>query len=246
VIKNRRTPLNSRGFTLIELLVVIAIIAILAAILFPVFAQAREAARKSTCTSNLKQLGLAFRQYLQDYDETWPKDTIGVANLWGWGEEIQPYIKNTGVYKCPSAPPAGTGIITSQVGYSDFAYNRALGQQLNDASLQQPSSTIAALDALPGDAAQRTGGCNYSNTSGGSTGGGCLTTGSKIPAGIRHGEGANFLFTDSHAKWIKVSTVQVDCGNGLGTQCYQANNIYNLTQGFAVSNGAPTFNPNLP
>ena len=64
---------NRRGFTLIELLVVIAIIAILAAILFPVFAQAREKARQTSCLSNLKQIGLAFKMYVQDYDERWPQ-----------------------------------------------------------------------------------------------------------------------------------------------------------------------------
>src|SRR5947208_16218835 len=72
---------QKRGFTLIELLVVIAIIAILAAILFPVFAQAREKARQTTCLSNLKQLGLGFRMYLQDYDDTFPGRACGVDSL---------------------------------------------------------------------------------------------------------------------------------------------------------------------
>ena len=69
-----------RGFTLIELLVVIAIIAILAAILFPVFAQAREKARQASCTSNLKQIGMAFKMYIQDYDERWPQSAPITAN----------------------------------------------------------------------------------------------------------------------------------------------------------------------
>ena len=67
---------NKRGFTLIELLVVIAIIAILAAILFPVFAQAREKARQASCQSNLKQIGIAFKMYVQDYDEKWPSNHV--------------------------------------------------------------------------------------------------------------------------------------------------------------------------
>jgi len=98
------------GFTLIELLVVIAIIAILAAILFPVFAQAREQARMSTCLSNFKQMGLGVMMYVQDWDETYP--TSRLYHLPGgsdcgqkivtWKSETAPYVKNIGVYKCPS------------------------------------------------------------------------------------------------------------------------------------------------
>lgn len=124
-------PDNTRrpGFTLIELLVVIAIIAILAAILFPVFAQARERARAITCVSNQKQLGLGFMLYVQDYDETFPMDQYDSRVIGGtpddntlrfWTDFIYPYIKNgdrfpgldgqpitwgvSGVYVCPSYP----------------------------------------------------------------------------------------------------------------------------------------------
>ena len=104
-----------RGFTLIELLVVIAIIAILASILLPVFAQAREKARGISCESNLKQLGTAVMMYTQDYDEKYP-GTLGPNNtgyyqdVWGsggsysWDTMIYPYIKNIGVFKCPDDP----------------------------------------------------------------------------------------------------------------------------------------------
>ncbi len=105
--------MKRKGFTLIELLVVIAIIAILAAILFPVFAKAREKARQITCASNEKQLGLAFIQYVQDSDEVLPCGTVPDAtgaitpaslkgqNGRGWASQIYPYVKSTGVYQCP-------------------------------------------------------------------------------------------------------------------------------------------------
>ena len=94
------------GFTLIELLVVIAIIAILAAILFPVFARARENARKSTCQSNLKQLGLGLMQYAQDYDEGYPMTAFGPyaggAYAYWYTDLLMPYVKNTQIFVCPS------------------------------------------------------------------------------------------------------------------------------------------------
>jgi prepilin-type N-terminal cleavage/methylation domain-containing protein/prepilin-type processing-associated H-X9-DG protein len=99
-----RSAARRRAFTLIELLVVIAIIAILAAILFPVFAQAREAARKASCQSNLKQLGTAIMMYTQDYDEVYP---TGLQESWWdntWYRVVGPYVKNIQVFRCPSDP----------------------------------------------------------------------------------------------------------------------------------------------
>jgi prepilin-type N-terminal cleavage/methylation domain-containing protein len=99
------------AFTLIELLVVIAIIAILAAILFPVFAQARDKARQSSCLSNLKQIGTGLYLYLQDYDEAYPPNRIGMTTAgkggYTWKEAINIYVKNIDVWKCPSAIKAG-------------------------------------------------------------------------------------------------------------------------------------------
>ena len=103
----------TKAFTLIELLVVIAIIAILAAILFPVFARARENARRSSCLSNMKQMGLGLMQYTQDYDEKYPcpgdtgydgeeRNTDGSAAKASWRQKIYPYVKSTQLFACPS------------------------------------------------------------------------------------------------------------------------------------------------
>lgn len=99
--------MKQRAFTLIELLIVIAIIAILAAILFPVFASAREKARQVACLSNLKQIGLAYSQYEQDYDETVPCGDNDYGFGTGWAGMIYPYVKSTQVYLCPNDVTAG-------------------------------------------------------------------------------------------------------------------------------------------
>ncbi len=110
---------RSKGFTLIELLVVIAIISILAAILFPVFAKAREKARQTTCASNMKQIGLAVLQYNEDNDEAMPSDLYsnyaGCYNAYSWRFAIYPYVKATGVYTCPT----NTNIVLDYLSTSD-------------------------------------------------------------------------------------------------------------------------------
>jgi prepilin-type N-terminal cleavage/methylation domain-containing protein/prepilin-type processing-associated H-X9-DG protein len=124
------------GFTLIELLVVIAIIAILAAILFPVFARARENARRSSCQSNLKQIGLGLIQYTQDYDEKLPNVEIiqgapggtFLTDLTTWADATIPYIKSTQVFVCPSATKYGTprtSPTTTPQNNAAFAYGAA-------------------------------------------------------------------------------------------------------------------------
>ena len=98
----RATRQNRSGFTLIELLVVIAIIAILAAILFPAFAKARESARRISCVNNLKQIGTAMMQYTQEFDEKLPAAKDNASPEAQWVVMIKPYLQDTGVYRCPS------------------------------------------------------------------------------------------------------------------------------------------------
>lgn len=152
-----------KGFTLIELLVVIAIIAILAAILFPAFARARENARRASCQSNLKQMALSVVQYAQDYDEKFPLvyQLKVVPYHEGWAQVLQPYLKSVQILQCPSeshaqnlVPDAGGGRDT---GFCDYFYNHNLGPYSSAAgvttgysvSLAQVSNT--ALVVMNGD-----------------------------------------------------------------------------------------------
>lgn len=152
---------QKKGFTLIELLVVIAIIAILAAILFPVFAKAREKARQSSCASNLKQIGLAINSYKQDYDETYPLNysaydgngsrmftgpSCSYRGYW-WIDELVPYVKNEQLWMCPS----GRGNVGNNNGWCmvDFprSYNYAgTASGAKDADVKLPSETYIAAD----------------------------------------------------------------------------------------------------
>jgi prepilin-type N-terminal cleavage/methylation domain-containing protein/prepilin-type processing-associated H-X9-DG protein len=129
----RRSLSSNRAFTLIELLVVIAIIAILAAILFPVFAQAREKARQASCLSNTKQLSLGFLQYAQDYDELMipylvtanpsvPKAEGGNSGSLRWNALVQPYCKSLAIFTCPSATGAATVIPNSPTGTANTEF----------------------------------------------------------------------------------------------------------------------------
>jgi prepilin-type N-terminal cleavage/methylation domain-containing protein/prepilin-type processing-associated H-X9-DG protein len=144
-MKTRR----ERGFTLIELLVVIAIIAILAAILFPVFARARESARRTGCLSNMKQVTTGIMMYSQDYDETMPYQQDGDICDYGksphavWINSTMPYVKNKQVYYCPSAdkwPPMPTDVSDSVYWYNGHASAKPI------AAVPLPSESILFVE----------------------------------------------------------------------------------------------------
>lgn len=218
-----------KAFTLIELLVVIAIIAILAAILFPVFARARENARRSSCQSNLKQVALGLLQYTQDYDERFLSivSPAGAGSPYGWAGLVQPYIKSTQIYKCPSGD-GDQQDDPSMDNYTYYQYNRNLANFATEtppnvgrliAILAKPSQTVMFVDGSGARARANTNGCNngFRDLTGADV---CPTTGSALgpallysdtsspdpngrDAANRHLGGVNFAFTDGHVKWFK-------------------------------------------
>ena len=213
---------GKRGFTLIELLVVIAIIAILAAILFPVFAQARAKARGVSCLSNTKQLGLSYNMYVQDFDETGPNGRNGG---WEWYTELQPYIKNISLLYCPdrtdgSPHTQGSGTNGRSSGpyqlshYVGYGYNWGpigwrggglLGRQHPDpatggtaldgvalAAVSFPAGTFAFGDTY--DTPRMTVGIGFAADT---------WTGTSN-ATLRHQTQFNYVFVDGHSKATKV------------------------------------------
>jgi len=164
------TTMRTRtGFTLIELLVVIAIIAILAAILFPVFAQARERARQTACLSNARQLAMAVMSYLQDHDEAFmPSTNYAVPTNVPeriWTRIIQPYVRDTGIFICPSAQRAGFPTDWAQRGVGSIGYTAATAydpQELEGfatpvylAQLDEPARTPMFGDTASGPTAEK-------------------------------------------------------------------------------------------
>ncbi len=208
------------GFTLIELLVVIAIIAILAAILFPVFARARENARRSSCQSNLKQIGLGIMQYTQDYDEMMPAraHNQGPAAPRNWINMLQPYVKSYQLFQCPSNTRNTAGMGDDSTGLSKVSYAVNATENANDgggiftfnnvvppialAAIQNPATTISTFDA-------NTGSSDFiivksyfgDQANSGVWGGGTNTA---LFAG--HLSTQNFLFADGHVKSLRPLT----------------------------------------
>lgn len=205
-----------RGFTLIELLVVIAIIAILAAILFPVFARAREKARQTHCLNNQKQIGLAWMMYVQDFDESIPPYNLRNYEVdppewvWTppsrWNNLIQPYIANLDVWKCPTNPTASYSGFQLGYGYN-YRYlgdprwgGAVIAGKLSE--ITHPAETIMAGEAdydgvlyspnLTGnDSTTRPPFRDRSNWR-------------------RHNDGSNYSFCDGHAKWIAAGVIDSD------------------------------------
>ncbi len=206
--------MKKRGFTLIELLVVIAIIAILAAILFPVFARAREKARQSNCNSNVKQQMTGLLMYCQDYDEKFPLTYIEPRGTWTtpdgtdttmdmpWMIVLDPYLKNTQIFNCPSVSTAWDGGVATN--YVCYGYNENLS------GIAQARCNFGAELCAIADGG--TDGIysileSYESTD----------NARNSVALERHNEGANVGFADGHAKWIKGSNIPQDDYDGADT-----------------------------
>ena len=202
--------MRRRGFTLIELLVVIAIIAILAAILFPVFARAREKAKQASCNSNVKQLMTACIMYAGDYDGSYTIAYLHPGTNRFWYEKWAPYVKNTQIFICPSKPRGigycggygynirGMGGQATPSGYDGFGYYYLDYDTWNNQVVAESDIKAPAESIVIGDPQSTGYGGNglYLICYGGI---------SYIPT--LHNDGGNYGFADGHAKWYKADSV---------------------------------------
>lgn len=208
-----------RGFTLIELLVVIAIIAILAAILFPAFARARENARRASCQSNLRQIGLGILQYVQDYDETYPMiqntdpaygQGAGSAGWWGtWAVGVDPYLKSKQIYACPSG--INNYAVTFSNGMTFPVQNYGVNQSLIDAGagaklaiVNRPSELPLVADASADIVTTPDRIYNANDP------GYFFVAATPTASLARHMGGSNICFADGHVKWRNQTTLGLD------------------------------------
>jgi prepilin-type N-terminal cleavage/methylation domain-containing protein/prepilin-type processing-associated H-X9-DG protein len=247
-----------RGFTLIELLVVIAIIAILAAILFPVFARARENARRASCGSNLKQIGLGFMQYTQDYDEKYPPYNNGAGGGYkGWVQITQPYVKSYQLYQCPSEPTGGStsldqsgsnawwpdsSVSAQEANHTDYFYAKSFGAMWDGsaevglplAQVLNPALTIMAGDGPGGRQAD----IRYPIYTGGSDNGeACNTIIGDTTAAVPCGPNA----LDKTAAKRHLDGANYIFADG-HVKYQKTTQIYGFSTPFSVSGSSPTFN----
>ena len=202
---------RKQAFTLIEILVVIAIISLLAALMLSVFSRVRNSARTSTCASNLKQIGLAFRLYTEDYRGRYLPMNIGGNPDCGWAEQVYPYAKATAIFNCPSfaygefRPGCPASEPTNDVNFLfydwDGSYNyNALsgpGGRFSDARMRRPSETILFCDGQGKRG-------SYSRLEGGvSIDGVPVDPRDFSDLGDRHNYGSNVAYADGHVKWKK-------------------------------------------
>lgn len=214
----RRNMRIKKAFTLIELLVVIAIIALLAAILFPVFARARENARKSSCQNNVKQIGLGFAQYIQDFDETfpgiWNGSSTDLTRQRNYPAAVLPYLKSEQIFRCPSE----SRDVSVAYPANNWLHNRAI------ADIQQSSRVVVLMDGYLGAGGDRSktnaatlNGLNADYTIWNATR--RITNGAnRLP---RHLETANILYADGHVKAMPLPTYNGSNGAAVVTELEQ-------------------------
>jgi len=191
------------------LLVVIAIIAILAAILFPVFAKAREKARQSSCLSNLKQIGVASLSYAQDYDEC--MNYYSLTGTGGWTNALLPYVKNTQLYNCPNL----------RNNTYAYGYNYAYLGGVSLGSVASPAETLMYVDCGKNDAGTQTSyyHCNYPSQA---------TYASICRPDPRHNEGCNIVWVDGHSKWMKMTNFYGSFDGTSYSGCNPTNQYFDL------------------